>query len=92
MEFRYEEHFEIAGGRPRCRRALARGSGDGSAWELTFQPAGDNGRVFVNVAATNERESARAERVLRSKAALNVSRAGQMSKADVAPADLQDAM
>jgi hypothetical protein len=53
------------------------GISSGSAWELTFQPAGDNGRVFVNVAATNERESARAERVLRSKSALSVSRAGQ---------------
>ena len=55
------------------------GISSGSAWELTFQPAGDNGRVFVNVSATDERESMRAERVLRSKSALNVSRAGQPS-------------
>ena len=69
------------------------GISSGTAWELTFQPVGDSGRVFVNVAATNERESARAERVLRSKAALNISRAGLRSATqDVASTDLDGAM
>ena len=52
------------------------GISNGSAWELTFQPI-DRGRVFVNVGAANERESQRAERVLRSRAALSVRRAGR---------------
>ncbi len=58
------------------------GISSGSAWELTFQPVGsDRGRVFVNVAATNERESSRAERVLRSKAAIAITRAGRLEHA-----------
>ena len=53
------------------------GISSGQAWELTFQPVGaDSGRVFVNVAAANEHESRRAERVLRSKSPLAIQRAG----------------
>jgi hypothetical protein len=47
------------------------GISNGRAWELTFQPV-ESGRVFVNVAASNEHGGHRAERVLRSKAALSV--------------------
>ncbi len=56
------------------------GISNGSAWELTFQPV-ESGRVFVNVAASNERDGHRAERVLRSKAALSVQRAGPATPA-----------
>ncbi len=69
------------------------GISSGSAWELTFQPTGDDGRVFVNVAATNERDSVRAERVLRSKAALSITRGGSViAVSDVVRPDVQDAM
>jgi hypothetical protein len=56
------------------------GISSGGAWELTFQPVGvESGRVFVNVAATNEHESRRAERILRSKSALTITRGGQVA-------------
>jgi hypothetical protein len=60
------------------------GISNGSAWELTFQPVGV-GRVFVNVAASNERDSHRAERVLRSKTAISVRRAGHEAPAAPEP-------
>jgi hypothetical protein len=59
------------------------GISNGRAWELTFQPV-ESGRVFVNVAASNEHDGHRAKRVLRSKAALSVSRAGPATPAAAA--------
>jgi hypothetical protein len=62
------------------------GISNGGAWELTFQPVGsEHGRVWVNVAATNERDSQRAEHILRSKAALHVQRAGRPAAATETP-------
>lgn len=64
------------------------GISNGSAWELTFQPIGsEGGRVFVNVAATNEHDSHRAERVLRSKTAIAITRAGRVAAMDDAAPD-----
>ena len=59
------------------------GISNGSAWALTFQPIGsEGGRVFVNVAASNEHDSHRAERILRSKAAVVITRAGRIAATD----------
>lgn len=61
------------------------GISSGSAWELTFQPVSGGGRVFVDVAAENEQESQRAERILRGKSALTVTRGGQVAPNTSAP-------